>query len=166
MDLHTTIIGNLTDDPELRFTPSGVAVAKLTIAHNPRVRKGDEWTDGEPTFFVGTAWRQLAENVAESLTKGARVIATGRLRTERWEDKANGEKRSRIVLDLDGIGPDLAWATATVKKMARTSSPGDDEWNSASRQRPNPAPGSSLAPGTRPAAPAEVDPWATDEPPF
>src|SRR6266536_1558406 len=119
--LTLTIIGNLTADPELRFTPSGAAVVKFTVAHTPRSKRGDEWVDGEPTFLDCTAWRQLAENVAESLAKGARVIVTGRLRTDRWEtDGRNGqpagEKRSRMVLDVDGVGPELAYATAAVKK--------------------------------------------------
>jgi single-strand DNA-binding protein len=140
-DLALTIVGNLTGDPELRFTPSGAAVAKFTVAHTPRVADKSnpgQYADGESTFMDCTAWRDLAEHVAESLTKGARVIVTGRLRTERWDDKATGDKRSRIVLDVDECGPSLRWATATVKKMARTngSASSGDEWSTASRTRP------------------------------
>lgn len=138
--LTLSIIGNLTADPELRFTPSGAAVVRFTVAHTPRKPDGNGgWTDGEPTFLDCTAWRQLAENVAESLAKGTRVVVTGRLRTERWEDKDSGQKRSRMVLDVDGVGPDLTYATATVKKMARNAGDPNDPWASASRTRPEPA---------------------------
>jgi len=127
MDLTLTVVGNLTDNPDLRFTATGVAVCKVTIAHNPRVKDTatGQWKDGEPTFVAATAWRQLAENLAESLTKGARVVATGRLRTERWDDKTTGEKRSRLVMDLDGVGPDLACATVQVRKISRNAA---DPW--------------------------------------
>jgi single-strand DNA-binding protein len=140
-DLALTIIGNLVGDPELRFTPSGAAVAKFTVAHTPRVADKSipgQFTDGEPTFMDCTAWRDMAEHVAESLTQGARVIVAGRLRTERWNDKATGDKRSRIVLDVDECGPSLRWATATVKKMSRSngSAGSGDEWSTASRTRP------------------------------
>jgi single-strand DNA-binding protein len=167
VDMNTTIVGNLTDDPELRFTPSGAAVVKFTIAHNQRVKRGDEWVDGEPTFVSCTAWRQLAENIAESLTRGARVILAGRLRTERWDDKASGEKRSRIVLDVQGCGPELSFATATVRKMSRNGAPGDDQWSQASRTRPAAASSTSPASSTAPAdsaSPAGAT-W-DDEPPF
>lgn len=145
-----TIVGNLTDDPELRFTPSGTAVAKFVVAHNPRTRQADgTYMDGTPTFMPCTAWRSLAENAAQSLKGGMRVIVTGRLRTETWEDQASGGKRSRVVLDVDGCGPDLMFATATVRRVTSYTSPaGDEDWDTASRERPaNPAPGSSLAPG-------------------
>lgn len=153
-----TLVGNLVADPELRFTASGVAVTRVTIAQTPRKRVGDKWEDGEPTFMDGSIWRGLAENVAESLAKGARVIATGTLRTERWETK-EGEKRSRVVCDISAIGPDLTYATATVKKMTRSNAGDpDDPWASATTSRPaNPAPGSSLAPGPR---------FDESEPPF
>lgn len=139
MEMHTTIVGNLTADPELRFTPAGVAVVRLSIAHNPRIKSGDEWKDGEPTFVSATAWRTLAENVAESLSKGARVIVTGRLTTERWEK--DGAKRERLALAIEGIGPDLTYATAQVRKMTRSNSgPSDDPWTTASTARPASAP--------------------------
>jgi single-strand DNA-binding protein len=148
-----TLIGNLTDAPEVRFTPSGVAVCKFTVASTPRIRKGDEWVDGEPTFMACTAWRQLAENAGESLPKGARVIVTGRLRTERWENK-DGEKRSRVVLDVDGVGPDLTYATAEIRKMSRHGGDPADPWATASRTRPA-EPAMAGAPGP-----------VSDEPPF
>lgn len=139
-DLNLTIVGNLVADPDLRFTPNGAAVAKFTVAYTPRTRtEGGEWKDGEPTFLDCQAWRQLAENIAESLTKGARVIVAGRLRTERWEK--DGEKRSRIVLDVDGAGPELTYATAKVNKMTRTGNDTapDDPWATASKTRPEAA---------------------------
>ena len=158
LNVSVTIVGNLTEDPELRFTPTGVAVARMTIAHNPRTRNADgTWTDGEPTFLPATAWRQLAENAAESLREGARVVAIGRLRTERWPDKATGEDRSRMVLDLDALGPDLAYATATVKRMARSNQGApDDPWTTASRTRP----------ATRSTDPAGDSTTQPSEPPF
>ncbi|MDG9679040.1 single-stranded DNA-binding protein [Micromonospora sp. DH14] len=148
-NLPFTITGNLVRDPELRFTPAGVAVVKFTVAHTPRKldRESGKWIDGEPTFLDCTAWRQLAENIAESVSQGARVIATGTLRTERWEtDGRNGgtagEKRSRMVLDVDAAGPELTWATAKVSKASRSNGgPADDPWATASRNRPtSPAP--------------------------
>jgi single-strand DNA-binding protein len=149
-----TVIGNLTDAPELRFTPAGVAVCKFTVASTPRVRKGDQWEDGEATFMPCTAWRQLAENAAESLPKGTRVVVTGRLRTERWETK-EGEKRSRVVLDVDAVGPDLAYATADVRKMTRHQGDPSDPWATASKTRP-----AEPAMAGAPAGPV------SDEPPF
>lgn len=141
--LPLTIVGNLTGDPELRYTPSGAAVARFTVAHTPRKldRASGEWTDGEPTYLDCTAWRHLAEHVAESLTRGARVIVAGTLRTERWETP-EGDKRSRMVLDVDACGPELTYATAKPQKMARRQGgPADDAWATASATRPvSPAP--------------------------
>lgn len=132
-----TVVGNLTADPELRFTPSGVALARFTVAHTPRAKRGDEWVDGEPTYLDCTAWRYLAENVAESLAKGVRVVVTGRLRTDRWDDKETGQKRSRMVLDADAVGAELTYATVAVRKMAhRAETSPDDPWATASRERP------------------------------
>lgn len=137
-DLGLTIIGNLTADPQLRFTPSGAAVAAFTIAYTPRIRRGEEWTDGEPTFLDCRAWRQLAEHVAESLAKGHRVIASGNIETQRWEDKEDpSKKRSRMILNVWGIGPDLTYAIATVQKTVRhQGGPPDDPWATASADRP------------------------------
>jgi single-strand DNA-binding protein len=117
-----TMTGNLTDNPDVKFTRSGAAYAKFTVAYTPRFydKTKNEWRDGEPLFLNCTAWRDLATNIGESLGKGARVIVTGRLRQNRWETK-EGEKRSMIVLDVDDIGPSLRFASATVKKLERTS---------------------------------------------
>jgi len=120
-----TVIGNLTDDPELRFTPSGAAVAKFRIASTPRTldRQSGEWKDGEPLFLACSVWRQVAENVAESLQRGARVIVSGRLRQRSYETR-EGEKRTVIELEVDEIGPSLRYATAKVQKMSRSSGGG------------------------------------------
>ncbi|GAA1769753.1 single-stranded DNA-binding protein [Luedemannella helvata] len=120
-----TVVGNLTDDPELRFTPSGAAVAKFRIASTPRTldRQTNEWKDGEPLFLACSVWRQAAENVAESLQRGARVIVTGRLRQRSYETR-EGEKRTVIELEVDEIGPSLRYATAKVQKASRGSGGG------------------------------------------
>jgi single-strand DNA-binding protein len=124
-DTTITVIGNLTDDPELRFTPSGAAVAKFRVASTPRFmdKTSNEWKDGEPLFLACTVWRQAAENVAESLQRGARVIVSGRLRQRSYETR-EGEKRTVIELDVDEIGPSLRYATAKVQKMSRSSGGG------------------------------------------
>jgi single-strand DNA-binding protein len=115
-----TVIGNLTNDPELRFTPSGAAVASFTVASTPRTldRNSNEWKDGEALFLRCSIWRQAAENVAESLQKGARVIVQGRLKQRSFETR-EGEKRTVIELDVDEIGPSLRYATAKVNKAGR-----------------------------------------------
>jgi len=120
-----TVVGNLTDDPELRFTPSGAAVAKFRVASTPRTldRASGEWKDGEPLFLSCNVWRQAAENVAESLQRGARVIVTGRLRQRTYETR-EGEKRTVFELEVDEIGPSLRYATAKVQKMSRSSGGG------------------------------------------
>lgn len=138
-NLNLTVVGNLARDPELRFTPNGTAVAKFSIAFNPRTldKQTGEWRDGTPSFFECVVWRQLAENVAESLTKGMRVVVAGRLRTEEWEDEKTKEKRSRQVLDVEAIGADLTYATVKVQKMSRANeTSSDDPWASATPARP------------------------------
>jgi single-strand DNA-binding protein len=124
-DTTITVVGNLTDDPELRFTPSGQAVAKFRVASTPRFmdRTTNEWKDGEPLFLACTVWRQAAENVAESLTRGSRVIVSGRLKQRSYETR-EGEKRTVIELEVDEIGPSLRYATAKVQKMSRSSGGG------------------------------------------
>ena len=124
-DVTITVIGNLTDDPELRFTPSGAAVAKFRVASTPRFldRQTNEWKDGEPLFLACNIWRQAAENVAESLQRGARVIVSGRLRQRSYETR-EGEKRTVMELEVDEIGPSLKYATAKVQKMQRSSGGG------------------------------------------
>jgi single-strand DNA-binding protein len=115
-----TIIGNLTNDPELRFTPSGAAVANFTVASTPRTfdRQSNEWKDGETLFMRCSVWREAAENVAESLTRGTRVIVSGRLRSRTYDTK-EGEKRTVVELEVDEVGPSLRYATTKVSKTAR-----------------------------------------------
>ncbi|MFL6143872.1 MAG: single-stranded DNA-binding protein [Labedaea sp.] len=143
-DTMVTVIGNLTADPELRFTPSGAAVASFTVASTPRTfdRQSGEWKDGEALFLRCNIWRQAAENVAESLTRGARVIVNGRLKQRSFETR-EGEKRTVVELDVEEIGPSLRYATAKVNKVSRgsggggygsgngPSAPPDDPWGSA-----------------------------------
>jgi single-strand DNA-binding protein len=125
-DTIITVVGNLTADPELRFTPSGAAVANFTVASTPRMfdRQTNEWKDGEALFMRCNVWRQAAENVAESLTRGARVVVTGRLKQRSFETK-EGEKRTVVELEVDEIGPSLRYATAKVNKVSRGSGGGD-----------------------------------------
>jgi len=141
-----TVVGNLTADPELRFTPSGAAVASFTVASTPRTfdRQSNEWKDGEALFLRCSIWRQAAENVAESLTRGMRVVVTGRLKQRSFETR-EGEKRTVIELDVDEVGPSLRYATAKVNRTQRGSSgggfgadnqgggtaPADDPWASS-----------------------------------
>jgi single-strand DNA-binding protein len=124
-DTVITIIGNLTSEPELRWTPSGAAVANFTIASTPRTldRQTQEWKDGEPLFLRCSVWRQAAENVAESLTRGSRVMAQGRLRQRSFETK-EGENRTVVELEVDEIGPSLRYATATVTRVSRSGDGG------------------------------------------
>jgi single-strand DNA-binding protein len=148
-DTLITVVGNLTADPELRFTPSGAAVANFTVASTPRKfdKASGEWKDGEALFMRCNIWRQAAENVAESLTRGARVLVTGRLVQRSYETR-EGEKRTVVELEAEEVGPSLKYATAKVNKVSRGSgsggfdSPpdGDDPWGSA------PAPATSDEP--------------------
>ncbi|OXM68865.1 single-stranded DNA-binding protein [Amycolatopsis vastitatis] len=118
-----TVAGNLTADPELRFTAAGVAVASFTVASTPRTldRQSGEWKDGEALFLRCSLWRQAAENAAESLTRGTRVLVTGRLVQRSFETK-EGEKRTVVELQVEEIGPSLRYATATVNKVSRNGS--------------------------------------------
>ena len=116
-----TIVGNVTDDPELRFTPSGLPVANFTVAVNRRFKNASgQWEDKLDGFFRCSCWRDMAENVAESLQKGTRVMVVGRLQEQRWEDQEGG-KRSRIEIQVDEVGPSLRWATASVQKSNRST---------------------------------------------
>ncbi|HWD04540.1 MAG TPA: single-stranded DNA-binding protein [Amycolatopsis sp.] len=126
-DTVITVVGNLTSDPELRFTPSGAAVANFTVASTPRTldRQTGEWKDGEALFLRCNIWRQAAENVAESLTRGARVVVQGRLKQRSFETK-EGEKRTVVELEVDEIGPSLRYATAKVNKVSRGGGGGGD----------------------------------------
>jgi single-strand DNA-binding protein len=120
-----TVVGNLTDDPELRFTPSGAAVASFTVASTPRTfdKNSNEWKDGDALFLRCSIWRQAAENVAESLTKGMRVVVQGRLRQRSYETR-EGEKRTVVELEVEEVGPSLKYATAKVTKAARSGGGG------------------------------------------
>ncbi|KIQ11028.1 single-stranded DNA-binding protein [Rhodococcus sp. Leaf7] len=115
-----TVVGNLTADPELRFTPAGAAVANFTVASTPRTfdRQSNEWKDGDALFMRCNIWREAAENVAESLTRGARVVVTGRLKQRSYETR-EGEKRTVVELEVDEVGPSLKYATAKVNKVSR-----------------------------------------------
>jgi len=118
-DNQVTLVGNITDDPELRFTPSGSAVANFTVAINRRIRQGDRWEDKLDGFFNCSCWRDLAENAAESLRKGTRVVVVGRLQQRSWEDR-EGNRRTAIEVQVDEVAPSLRWATATVQKSQRS----------------------------------------------
>jgi single-strand DNA-binding protein len=124
-DTVITVIGNLTADPELRFTPSGAAVANFTVASTPRMfdRQTNEWKDGEALFLRCNIWREAAENVAESLTRGSRVIVQGRLKQRSFETR-EGEKRTVVEVEVDEIGPSLRYATAKVNKASRSGGGG------------------------------------------
>jgi single-strand DNA-binding protein len=149
MSNNVTVVGNLTADPELRFTASGVAMANISIADSRRYQdKNNEWQE-DTSFFRGTCWREVAENVSESLVKGSRVIISGRLKQRSWET-AEGEKRSVVELDIQEIGPSLRWATATVTKTPRSD--GDD--------------GGYGGGGAAPAAPVARSDYGPDEAPF
>lgn len=131
-DTTITIVGNLVDEPELRFTPSGAAVAKFRIASTPRFfnKAENAWQDGEPLFLTVVAWRTLGENVAESLQRGMRTIVQGRLKQRSYETK-EGEKRSVYEIEADEIGPSLKMATSSVNKVSReaTAVAGSDSWD-------------------------------------
>jgi single-strand DNA-binding protein len=119
-DNQIIIVGNLTDDPELRYTPNGAAVAKFRVAVNRRYKdEAGNWKDGDTSFFTVNAWRTLAENVAESLTRGTRVLVAGRLQMRSWETQ-EGEKRTVVEIEADEIGPSLRWATAKVERQSRS----------------------------------------------
>ncbi len=124
-----TVIGNLTSDPELRFTPSGSAVANFTVASTPRTfdRQSNEWKDGETLFLRASIWREAAENVAESLTKGTRVIVSGRLKSRTYDTK-EGEKRTVMELEVDEIGPSLRYANAKVNRTQRSGGQGGNNF--------------------------------------
>jgi single-strand DNA-binding protein len=115
-DTHISIVGNLTETPELRFTPNGAPVANFSVAVTPRVKDGDGWRDGETSFFRCTAWRTLAENLAE-LAKGTRVLVQGRLTQRSWETP-EGDKRSVVEVQVEEAGPSLRWATAKVERTS------------------------------------------------
>ena len=182
-----TVVGNLTADPELRFTPSGAAVANFTVASTPRTfdRQTNDWKDGEALFLNCSVWRQAAENAAESLTRGMRVIVSGRLKARSYETR-EGEKRTVFEIDVDEVGPSMKYATAKVTKTSRSGGGqgfgsggggGDDPWASnsggsgnAGGQSGGNAGGWGGQQGGGQGA-GQNDPWASpagsnDEPPF
>ncbi len=158
-----TVVGNLTNDPELRFTPSGSAVANFTIASTPRTfdRQSNEWKDGETLFLRASVWREAAENVAESLTKGTRVVVQGRLKSRSYETK-EGEKRTVMELEVDEIGPSLRYANAKVNRTQRSGAGGGGNFGGGSGgSGGNSSQGNSgWGGGQGQSAPAE-DPWGT-----
>jgi len=178
-----TLVGNLTADPELRFTPSGAAVANFTVASTPRTfdRQTNEWRDGEAMFLNCSVWRQAAENVAESLTKGMRVIVQGRLRARSYDDR-EGNRRTVFEVQVDEIGPSLRYATARVTRTpsgggggnwsgggAQSSSGGGQQQSGYQQQAPGGQ--QDWGQGSQGGGQAQQvnDPWAnaqSDEPPF
>ena len=159
MSNNLTVIGNLVDDPELRFTPSGVAMAKLRVAVNRRWRdQQGEWQE-DTSFFTGTCWRDQAEQVAESLQKGTRVIITGRLEQRSWETE-QGDKRSVVEIQIDEIGPSLRWATASVNRTERTGGGGGGSGGGGGGGGGNGG-GRSVPPG-----PVAREEYGPDEAPF
>ncbi len=190
-----TVVGNLVDDPELRFTPSGAAVANFRIASTPRTfdKQSNEWKDGEALFLSCSVWRQAAENVAESLQRGMRVVVQGRLKARTYETR-EGEKRTVFEIEVEEVGPSLKYATAKVTRTTRSGSNtgggfsggGDDPWAQGGNQGGQAAPAGQPAGGGQAAssggwgAPGagaaggsgsgQNDPWASpggsDEPPF
>ena len=167
-----TVVGNLVDDPDLRFTPSGAAVANFRIASTPRTfdRQTNEWKDGETLWLGCAVWRQAAENVAESLQKGMRVIVQGRLKSRSYETR-EGEKRTVFEIDVDEVGPSLKSATAKVTKASRSGGP-DSSGGGSNYGAGNSDPWASPVPAGNQSAPTN-DPWASsapaggsDEPPF
>ncbi|NLT26998.1 MAG: single-stranded DNA-binding protein [Microbacteriaceae bacterium] len=184
-DTIITVVGNLTADPELRYTPNGLAVANFTIASTPRIfdRQANEWRDGEALFLRASVWRDFAENVAASLTKGQRVIAQGKLKQRSYETR-EGEKRTTFELDVDEIGPSLRYATAQVTKTSggggggfgggqRREAPAqqqrpavDEPWGGGGQQRQQPQQEYGSSGGGGWAAPGTQQGGYADEPPF
>jgi single-strand DNA-binding protein len=178
-----TVVGNLTADPELRFTPSGAAVANFTVASTPRTfdRQSNEWKDGEALFLNCSVWRQAAENAAESLQRGMRVVVQGRLKARSYETR-EGEKRTVFEIDVEEVGPSLKYATAKVTKTTRSggqgggggfSGGGDDPWASQGGGNQGGGSGGSWGGNQGGGSQGGNDPWATpgvggsaDEPPF
>jgi single-strand DNA-binding protein len=184
-DTIITVIGNLTADPELRFTPAGAAVANFTVASTPRIfdRQSNEWKDGEALFMRCNIWREAAENVAESLSRGSRVIVTGRLKQRSYETR-EGEKRTVMELEVDEIGPSLKYATAKVTKASRNGGGNGGGGNSGPARQSggstadDPWGGGSSGPAAQGGGAPKDDPWGqapqqhamsgarNDEPPF
>ena len=161
-----TVVGNLTSDPELRYTQNGLAVANFTIASTPRSfdRASNDWKDGEALFLRASVWREFAEHVASSLSKGSRVVATGRLKQRSYETR-EGEKRTSIELEVDEIGPSLRYATAQVTRAASNGGGGGGQSRPAQQQQV------SEEPWSTPGSSTSADAWSTpgsfgDDTPF
>jgi single-strand DNA-binding protein len=170
-DTQITIAGNLVDDPELRFTPAGQPVARFRVASTPRYldKNTNEWKDGDSLFLTCNVWRQAAENVAESLTRGMRVIVSGRLRQRSYETK-EGEKRTVYEIEVDDVGPSLRNASAKVNKVARSGGNGGAQGGSGGGPGGS---GGGRAAGGQGGSGQDTDPWASDsggnfsdDPPF
>jgi len=173
-DTQITIAGNLVDDPELRFTPAGQAVARFRVASTPRFRDNStgEWRDGDSLFLTCNVWRQAAEHVAESLTRGMRVIVSGRLRQRSYETK-EGEKRTVYEVEVDDVGPSLRNASAKVNRAARSGGNGDGQNGTGGGRPAGVQSGQGGSGGSGGQVAGGTDPWAgdsaegfSDEPPF
>jgi single-strand DNA-binding protein len=183
-----TVVGNLVDDPELRFTPSGAAVANFRIASTPRTfdRQSNEWKDGDALFLTCSVWRQAAENVAESLQRGMRVVVQGRLKSRQYETR-EGEKRTVFEIDVEEVGPSLKYATAKVTRTTRSGGGGgfsgggggqqgggqggDDPWSTPAPQQSAPQGGQQYGGQQGGGNAGPNDPWgapgvSSEEPPF
>ena len=179
-----TVVGNLVDDPELRFTPSGAAVANFRIASTPRTfdRQTNEWKDGDALFLTCSVWRQAAENVAESLQRGMRVVVQGRLKSRQYETR-EGEKRTVFEIDVEEVGPSLKYATAKVTRTTRSGGGGgfsggggqgggdNDPWATPSPQGGGQQSGGGYSGGEQSGGGPANDPWgapgvSSEEPPF
>ena len=184
-----TVVGNLVDDPELRFTPSGAAVANFRIASTPRTfdKQTNEWKDGDSLFLSCSVWRQAAENVAESLQRGMRVVVQGRLKSRQYETR-EGEKRTVFEIDVEEVGPSLKYATAKVTRTTRSGGGGgfsgggggaqggggqggDDPWSTPAPQQSAPQGGQQYGGQQGGGNAGPTDPWgapgvSSEEPPF
>jgi len=184
-----TVVGNLVDDPELRFTPSGAAVANFRIASTPRTfdKQSNEWKDGDALFLTCSVWRQAAENVAESLQRGMRVVVQGRLKSRQYETR-EGEKRTVFEIDVEEVGPSLKYATAKVTRTTRSGGGGgfsgggggaqggggqggDDPWSTPAPQQSAPQGGQQYGGQQGGGNAGPTDPWgapgvSSEEPPF
>ncbi len=173
-----TVVGNLTADPELRFTPSGAAVANFTVASTPRTfdRNSNEWKDGEALFLRCNIWREAAENVAESLTKGTRVIVQGRLKQRSYDDR-EGQRRTVVELEVDEIGPSLRYATAKPNRTPRSGGSGGGGYSGGGQGGNQGGYGQPAAQSAPRQSQPQEDPWGSapaaggfgggsDDPPF
>lgn len=169
-----TVVGNLGDEPSLRFTQSGVPVVNFSLVQTPRTKQGDEWTDGEPIWFRCTAWREVAENIAASLQKGQRVIVLGRMGVQKYTPRDGGEERTTTTLEVDEVGHTLRWGTSQFTRTAQGGGQGQGGQQQRQGQQTQQPRAQFRAPNQggqqqRPAA--NDDPWAAgqqsyDDPPF